>query len=261
MKTRNSKLQKTGLTSLTTLTVLVAAVLFLNLQAAANEKSTRLNTGTEAFAEVLASERDAEMNIENWMLNESNFFHPYEPKAAKDARMFTSAIVLETEVEKTLSIAEWMTNESNFITNSSPEAKWEEIPELESWITDAGKFDIANALESETEAALNFEEWMLNEKVFFASSLVETALDNQLEMEAWMLNDSTFKGVSTERTKTESLAMVPIETSESLTTIEYKDTKSGVTFLFRIAETEETEMQLENWMFDKRYWSRKPKTK
>jgi hypothetical protein len=73
MKTKNSKLQKTELSSLTSLIILIALVLILNAKVNASEKITRLNTETEAYAELLIAEHDAGMNIESWMLNENYF--------------------------------------------------------------------------------------------------------------------------------------------------------------------------------------------
>lgn len=272
MKTRNSKLKKTELTSILSPIVLIAAVMVLNTKAIATEKVIRLNPGTDAFNEVLASEGDAKMNIEKWMLNESNFSHTYKLETANDAslkmenwmtdaNMFNAAYYLETEAEKVLDVAEWMKNESNFFPSFSFETEKEDALELENWMMKNESLYSVYPWLYETEEELNVEEWMLIENTFYTSSAFETGLDNLLELEAWMLNDTTFHKVSSETVKTEVLAMASAEQAEHITTIEYKDAISGVTFLFRLAEAKEPELQLENWMLDKKYWNRKLSTK
>ncbi len=272
MKTRNSKLQKTEFTSVPSLIVFVAAVMVLSAKATATEVITSLYTRTEALAEVLASEKDAEMNIENWMLNESNFFYTSRLEAINDASLemeswmmnanvFTAAYFLETETEKALNVAEWMRDESNFLPVSSIETEMEDALKIENWMMNTESFNVEFSWITETDEVLNVEEWMLNGNTFNTSFALENEMDNVLKLEAWMLNDTAFHKGSTGKVKTETLAMTSTEQAKPVTTIEYKDAKSGITFLFKLAEAEEPEIKLENWMIDKNYWNSNLKTK
>ncbi len=271
MKTRDSKLQKTKLTSLANLIVLIAAVMFLSSKAVATEKKSSLNTGAETFTEMLASERDAEMNLENWMLNKNNFYHSFELEAANeaalkleswmtDADMFTAGYDLAAESEGTLNLAEWMKNESNFMPDFFYELEMEKALELESWMTVTENFIFAYSMNNEAEGVLNIEEWMLNNNVFYSIPDLETEIEKTLKLEKWMVIDTTFNSISNEKTTEETLAMTSTGPAKRLTTIEYKDADSGLTFIFILADTEEPELQLENWMVNKRYWDRKLKT-
>lgn len=272
MKTRNSKLQKSESTFLNNLIVLIAAVMILNAQSTASERAIIRTTGAEIFAEVLVNDRDAELSIEKWMLNKSNFFHIYELEAANEASLeleswmtdainFSASNSLEKVTEEALNLTEWMLNESNFSPVFSLETEIEESMALENWMMDIKSFDATFSLENESEEVLNVEEWMLNENNFYASPALETEMDNILKLEAWMLSDTLFSRASSKETKTETLAMTSTEKTKSFTTVEYKDAESGVTFLFRLTETKDPELQLENWMIDTRYWDKKLKTK
>jgi hypothetical protein len=91
MKTRNSKLQKTDLT-LTFTFVLVALMVSLNLKS----KAAVTGLSTAAFITV---EHDASLEIESWMLNESNFF---------------MVVNMEETAEAVMEIENWMTD-ANFL--------------------------------------------------------------------------------------------------------------------------------------------------
>src|SRR5690606_39064687 len=91
MKTRNSKLQKTDLT-LTINFILVALMVSLNL------KSTAAVTGLSTAAFTTA-EHDASLEIESWMLNESNFF---------------MLVNMEETAEAAMEIENWMTDANYF---------------------------------------------------------------------------------------------------------------------------------------------------
>ena len=93
MKTRNSNLQKAELFSLNSMMILFAAILVLNSNVTATEK------GTEALAEMFINEKEAALNIESWMLNDSYFSH------------FNS---FETANESALELESWMVNENKF---------------------------------------------------------------------------------------------------------------------------------------------------
>jgi hypothetical protein len=239
MKTRNSKLQNSELKSLTGVIVLII-VSVMNLQAYASEKSSRFNTVSSGYADMIATEAEATMNLENWMLNENYFYHAFEMEKATetileienwmtDATLFSKAVFLENEMEEALVVEEWMVNESNFFS--------------------------AFVLETETE--LKLAEWMLKEISFFSAFGLDTEMEDTLELQAWMVSDSLFNSKPSEQKNTEALAMASEEKSGKVITIEYKDATTGNTFLFRLAEVEEPKLQLEYWMFDRKLWIRK----
>jgi hypothetical protein len=241
MKTRNSKLQNSELKSLTSFIVLIV-VSVLNLQAYATENSSRFNTASSAYADLLATEAEAIMNLESWMLNENYFFLAFETEEAMetpleieswmtDATLFNKAVLLEKEMEEALKVEEWMVNESNFFP--------------------------AFALETESETELELEEWMLKEINISSVYGLETEMEDTLELQAWMESDSLFKTAPADPAKTETLAMASEEKIENVITIEYKDATTGYIFLFRLAEVEEPKLQLEYWMFDRKLWIRK----
>jgi hypothetical protein len=125
MKTRNSKLQKAGIETLSILAVLFATCFTLSAQGAKFESRIRhqeefaLNEAvkiaktssakTEAaaemalFAEFLTVENEAELKIESWMT---------------DSGRFGSAFDLEAETEDVLKVEEWMIYEMLFKTTS-----------------------------------------------------------------------------------------------------------------------------------------------
>lgn len=268
MKTRNSKLQKTELNSLTNLIVLFAAVLVLNSQAAAIGKITHKNAGTKAYAEMVTLEHDAYLNIESWMLNENYFFDTYVLEDETEASLevenwmtnsvtFASANYLETETEEALILAAWMINETNFMPSFSLETEMENAIELENWMIDAKNFALTYSLETESEEALTLEEWMLKESSFLPAAALEVETESILKLEEWMVNDSTFMTKTPAKAESGELAFNASEKSEKITTIEYKDPATGYTFLFKLAEVEEPELKLEKWMVDKKHWNRK----
>lgn len=260
MKTRNSNLQKAELFSLNSMMILFAAILVLNSNVTATEK------GTEALAEMFINEKEAALNIESWMLNDSYFSH------------FNS---FETANESALELESWMVNENKFgfgyLLESRPaktmdvsnltdeifllEKEVENSLNFEYWMIDSKIFPTAFSFETESEKSLELEEWMLNESTFSFNSELEIERENALVLESWMTNDSIFQSVSTKGSKSETLAMNHTDIDKKITTIEYKDVESGKTFLFKLAETEEPELQLEKWMVDPRVWNRKMKTK
>jgi hypothetical protein len=188
---------------------------------------------------------EASLELETWMT---------------DANFFYAENYLEAETEVALNVADWMINESNFFPSVSLENEKEYNMELESWMIDAKLFSTAYSLNIDAEKALPVEEWMLNEKAFLPAIALEVETENALQLEAWMVNDSIFNSGSKEPAKAETLAMNTEVKNDKFTTIEYKDAKTGYTFLFKLAEIEEPKLKFERWMVDKKYWVRKQKS-
>ena len=132
MKTRNSNLNETTVKSLSTFTAVFVTVLALSISAFA------ANTNSEAMslANLLTEEKDAEIHVEEWMLNTNNFYFDY---------------TLEEAAETALELESWMLNESTFESLFNLEAATEKALELENWMTDASYFEMVNYLETETE--------------------------------------------------------------------------------------------------------------
>jgi hypothetical protein len=137
MKTRNSKLQKAGIETLSILAVLFATCFTISAQGAKFESRIRnqeefafneaikiakpASAKTEStaemalYAEYLTVENETELEVENWMT---------------DAGRFGSALELEAETESVLKVEDWMISEILFKSTSPEEARPEPVTEV-----------------------------------------------------------------------------------------------------------------------------------
>lgn len=122
------------------------------------------------------TETEEALNLESWMMNESNFL---------------AVPIIETENESAMEIESWMTDESVFnAISTNLETEQEEALGLESWMTDENTFYYSTpSIIEETESALVIENWMLTENAFTTTKCVE----QPLQMEAWMISELTWK--------------------------------------------------------------------
>ena len=97
---------------------------------------------------VIAEETDNALELENWMLNESNFFTTF----AEDA-------------EETLELEAWMTNEAIFSTNTFFVEEAEEALQIEEWMLNENNFEVNN-YQAEAEGVLKLEGWMTNAELW-----------------------------------------------------------------------------------------------
>jgi hypothetical protein len=137
MKTRNSKLQKAGIETLSILAVLFATCFTISAQGAKFESRIRnqeefafneavkvaktVSANTEAaaemafYAEYLTVENETELKLENWMT---------------DAGRFGSALELEAEPENVLKVEDWMISEILFKATSPEKTRPEPATEV-----------------------------------------------------------------------------------------------------------------------------------
>jgi len=219
MKTRNSNLKETAVKSLTIFASVFVTVLTLSVSTMA------VNTNLEAgnLANLLTTEKDAEISVEEWMLNTNNFYFDY---------------TLEEAAETALKLESWMLNESTFESLFNLETATEEALELENWMTDAGYFGMVNYLETETEKALEIENWMLEDSLFSKKSKekaevkAENAKENQTLAEVKTDNKRKAVGTTTQGTQFGRRAFI-------------------------LVEMEDPKLKMEQWMLDYRHWNKK----
>jgi len=217
MKTRNSNLNETTVKSLSTFTAVFVTVLALSISAFA------ANTNSEAMslANLLTEEKDAEIHVEEWMLNTNNFYFDY---------------TLEEAAETALELESWMLNESTFESLFNLEAATEKALELENWMTDASYFEMVNYLETETEKALEIENWMLEDSLFSKKSKEKA------------------EGKAENAKENETLAEVKTDTKRKAV----GTTNQGAQFgrrAFILVEVEDPKLKMEQWMLDYRHWN------
>lgn len=219
MKTRNSNLKETAVKSITIFTTVFVTVLTISLSALA------ANTNSEAgsLANLLTTEKDAEINVEEWMLNTSNFYFDYTLEVATDAAL---------EMES------WMLNENIFAYHFKLEEATEETMELETWMTDASYFGMVNYLETETEEALKVESWMLEDSLF-------------IKNEKNKVNEK-----STTANEDETLAEVKKETGKRAAGFTSQKTQFGRRAMILI-EDQDPNLKVEQWMLDYSHWNKK----
>lgn len=219
MKTRNSNLKETAVKSATVFTTVFVTVLFLSVSALA------ANTNSEAgsLANLLTLEKDAENDVEEWMLNTNNFYFDY---------------TLEEATEANLELESWMLNESNFEFHFNLETAMEEALEVENWMTDATYFGMVNYLESEAEEALKVETWMLEDSLFNKKDKTKT------------------KEKPESVNETEVLAEVKTETPKNATGYTTQKTQFGRRTMI-LVEDQDPKLKMEQWMVDYRHWKTK----
>jgi hypothetical protein len=114
-----------------------------------NTKTITSSSDAHSFAAILEVENEEELELENWMIDETLF----------DANLMS----IETESEAALELEGWMTDDSNF-GNSGFEIIEETEHEmlLEDWMLNE---DLFNATE-EGEQPLELESWMISEEIW-----------------------------------------------------------------------------------------------
>jgi len=134
-----------------------------------NVEASSASTDANAFAAYLEVETEEALELEDWMVTESNF---------------ATFISIEEESENRMELEDWMTNESFFNTNSMYlEVEAEEALELENWMMEDSNFgNSAFQIIEETETELELEDWMLNNDLFNTNE----CLEQSLELEEWM---------------------------------------------------------------------------
>ncbi len=139
-------------------------------------KTSLESTTVNALAALTETETEDALQLEDWMMNESNF---------------STIALVETETESPLELESWMTDESLF--EAHPPylgVETEDALKLESWMTDENNFSNTSfQFTEETEKALELENWMLNEYLFSTQSTV----DQPLELEHWMISAVIWK--------------------------------------------------------------------
>ncbi|MEN8118049.1 MAG: hypothetical protein ABFS16_13780 [Bacteroidota bacterium] len=127
----------------------------MTVKTEASPASADANSTTEAsaYAEMLAVETEEALELEDWMVNENNFF---------------LTLFVETEVESELEMEEWMTSDRLFdVYASYLEVEAEEALEVEEWMLNEDKFGVKSVeITEENEEGLELESWMTDKKVW-----------------------------------------------------------------------------------------------
>ncbi len=105
------------------------------------------------FTKYTAVETEEALNIEEWMVNENNFF---------------TTLNIETEVEEALEVESWMTNENLFDGMAKYfEVETESNLEVEDWMKDTNYFGVVTVdAKEDSDEALELEAWMTNSKIW-----------------------------------------------------------------------------------------------
>jgi hypothetical protein len=221
MKTRKSNLKETTVKTARIFTTVFVTFLVLSVSALASNTNSAASNLKNLFTE----EKDAESNVEEWMLNANNFYFDF---------------TLEGVTEAELEIESWMVNESNFESHFNLETATETAMEVENWMTDASYFGMANYLETETEESLNIEAWMLNDSLFSKKDKNKTKVKEKSKSE----NESNV------------LAEVKTGTNKKAVGVTNSKTQFGRRAMILI-EDEDPKLKMEQWMLDYRHWKTK----
>ena len=138
--------------------------------------TNRVSASVNTFAAFTATETEDALQLEDWMMNESNF---------------STSVYVETESESPMKLENWMINESLFEAHSATlEVETEETLKLEDWMKDESNFsDTSLQFTQETEKELQLESWMLNEDLFSTQLTVE----QPMKIENWMVSEVIWK--------------------------------------------------------------------
>jgi hypothetical protein len=143
---------------------------FSEIALAMVETNSKTNHSTANFTELLETEAEEALVIEDWMVNEANF---------------TSVFSIEEETENPLEMEEWMSNENYFTgTTLSLEIETEEALELENWMMEDRNFEPAT-LENKT---VGVKEIIVGRDFIFVN-----IADNELKLESWMTNNKVWR--------------------------------------------------------------------
>lgn len=138
------------------------------------EISIKLNHSSAAFS--FETEQEDEMQLESWMIDESNF----------NATVDFNTI----ETEEALNVEDWMINNPNFSNEFAKESVELEKPlQIEAWMTMQDYFSPKESLTSE-EPAVKIESWMLDNKNFSCNMNRDETIENEpMQLETWMTNN------------------------------------------------------------------------
>jgi len=131
----------------------IAMVMVDNTESSVNESNSASASIADMFAEYLVEESDEVLDVEDWMVNENNFYRNLD---------------IETEAEGNLELEGWMMNEDVFNTvTEALQAEPEESMELENWMTTEKIFGVRTMLiVQEQDAKLGLEPWMVDKNVW-----------------------------------------------------------------------------------------------
>ncbi len=136
--------------------------------------STNSLTTGNSFAAYLEKEIESPLNVEGWMLDDSNF---------------STATSIESEIEMPLEIENWMIDEKTFYVNSvAIETATDEEMELEDWMLDEDKFEVKNNQVKPTVTVQTARYIYIN-NISFPAELKE----DDLQLEDWMMNQNIWK--------------------------------------------------------------------
>jgi hypothetical protein len=186
MKTRNNNLKETAVKTISLFTTIFVIVLVLSVSAFAANTSS----GNSSLFNLLTEEKDAEINVEEWMLNTNNFYFDY---------------TLEEATEANLEIENWKVNENSFGYHLYLEIATEESLEVEnrmlkdSLFSKKDKTKAKEKSESEKEVEVLAEVKTENRKKAVGVTSQKTQFgrramiliedeDPKLKMEQWMLD-------------------------------------------------------------------------
>ncbi|WP_303920256.1 hypothetical protein [Draconibacterium sediminis] len=129
----------------------IAMAMTDNTEASSASADASSTTDMSAYARYAAVDAEEELDVENWMLAENNFF---------------TTVDVAIEAEEALEVENWMTNESYFDGMASYfKVDTEETLEVEPWMQNTEYFGVISVeVEEETEAALEVEPWMTDAK-------------------------------------------------------------------------------------------------
>ncbi len=107
----------------------------------------------DAYAGYFKVETEEAMELENWMVNENNFFY---------------SVAVEVEADNSLELENWMTNETLFDgTAAFFEVEADATLELEDWMKSMDYFGVQkDAVEECPDEVLELEAWMTNNKIW-----------------------------------------------------------------------------------------------
>lgn len=179
-----------------------------------------------SFSANLAEETEEPLQLEDWMMDETNF---------------SMMNLIEAETESSLEIEDWMTKENNFDINTFYMVEEIEEPmKLEDWMMNETSFSMMNLIDAEIESPLEIEDWMTKDSNFdgYTFSLIQE-IEETMDVETWMLNENNFKVSGNKNAVGE-----PKESKTIISTGKYIFSEI----------TNESKLQIEGWMLNANVW-------
>lgn len=126
------------------------------------------------FAGYLENETETALNIEGWMLDDSNF---------------SSATSIESEMETPMELETWMTDEKTFNRFSATiETAIDEEMQIEDWMFIDNKFEVKNN-QGSGSVLIQTEKYIFINNISFPAEITEKSL----RLEDWMINSQIWK--------------------------------------------------------------------